>query len=1085
MIANSGLHFQTTEIEFNPEEQLPLPDGRTMLRYTFIEKVDFLNNMRVSVDVCARRGDSFVPIDYLRKNDLLEQQANGTVALDAVGVPMMKKDVVLSMVESYETGAPELIPISSLQWRLKRRLPDGRRETVMALDQLLGKWLPMPMYELEVTGQCMSYPHGWCRVKIDPIGQPQKNGKQRYRLTWAFDTQLAKDMVEGEVKPGFFAGSGEQKEYMLSNRVDNLFGGFLNIPDGQNDDAIAGYIVSLLGINLEEENEDEPKYKFLCYYVYLINFLRLWWDKDDPQAWAAPKVTLYNKKDRQIPVDMSVDIGNSRTCAVLFEDGDFTKAKILRLRDMTEPWRVYRNAFDMRVVFRRADFGNDMNLDKTLFQWPSLLRVGEEARHLIYRSQHGDDNNDSNDNKNNNVSEKTTNYSSPKRYLWDSKPFKDRWEFMVVEGDSTNQTLDKDKGIFIKGLTDYFDDDGTYLPDGKQIDIFNLPETDNSCHYSRQSLMTFVFIEMLQQALCYINSSEFRGKHLQIDCRRYLRNIIVTCPTAMPMKEQLALRRAAKAAADLIHQFTPAQPEMTITPDPALLKPTDDPELMEKRGWLYDEAFASQLVYLNAELHERYGGRVDQFFSLKGHKRKEMEEMGFEGNQLTVGTVDIGAGTTDVMVVSYGQKGQGRLTPVPLYYDSFYTAGDDIIHNVILNIFLEGPYDDNPMMGSVRSALTARIMRMTPDELRQIPRIADTPIYQARVADIEHAFSEEAALDQRRHLIFELMNHFFASDSNNQDGKDRQCRLDFCTQVTHPMAQFFLELLNQQRPARLYNFDDIFSDGRPAQFLLDHFRYHFGFGFEELQWRYDPEQVGFQVSHTMMPLMRALSVVMYAHHCDVLVLSGRPTSLIPLTELFVKYLPLSPHRLVLLNKYRVGRWFPLATEEGYFQEGQKAVVAVGAEVGRLASTTGFKGLVLDFSTIAKTMKSTACYMGPFDDQLSQVRKPFLTPETSSATLKGISVFPYYIGCKQFDAPQYEARPIYAIYNHSRKPQLNIMLQRNYYEDREELTLDEVTDMDGDNVSLKDVELRMQTIAQDGRYWLDRGDFVLTVEEKKS
>ena len=1054
LIANSGLHFKTVEIELNPEEPLVLEGGKT-LKYTFLETIDFLNDCRVRVDLCSAKDGLYVPVDYMKQNGLFEEAANGSVVLDESGVPKVKKDTVMAVIENYPSGANELMSVNSLSsLRIKQE-----HDVKTAFELLQGKWLPMPMYEIEVSGQSTGYPNGWCRVKIDPLGERQKNGLQRFRLVWAFDTRLAADAGEGILRPAFLGGNGESKTYSLCNRADLMLGSFLNIPDGQNDAPVGDYLVSLLGLDLREEVPH--KYKFIAYYVYLVNYLRL--------AGAAPEVTLYHKTDKEIAVDMSVDIGNSRTCAVLFENGDFTNARMLRLRDLSEPWRSYENAFDMRVVFRRADIGGDLTQDKTLFQWPSLVRVGEEAKHLVYRSMEG-----------HGESERTTNYSSPKRYLWDDKPYANRWELMVVNDDPTN--LKVNPQIFIEGFTDHFDDDGTYLEEEKELDLFALGQTDSQCHYSRKSLMTFVMIEMLQQAQCYINSSKFRDMHGQTDCRRYLRNIIITCPTAMPIKEQLALRRAAQDATRLLRKLNPDLPDMTITPDPEKLRPTDDQEELQRRGWLYDEAFASQLVYLYAELAQRYGGRVDHFFQLKGHYRKEMEEQGFEGNALTIGTIDIGAGTTDVMVTAYGQKGKGRLTPVPLYYDSFYTAGDDILHNVIRDVILEGPDNQLETLGSIGSAVAAHIQRMTPDELLQIPRISETKSYRETVDDIRHAMSEDDARHLKHHLTQELMHHFFADNSANQSEKDRRCRLDFCTQVSHPMSQFFLELLKQGRPTKLYTYDELFPKEKPAAYLLDHFEHHFGFRFEELSWRFDPEAVGAIVRETMEPIVKALSVVMYAHNCDILVLSGRPTNLEPLTELFLKYIPIAPNRLVRLNQYRVGRWFPLATEEGYFQESQKAVVAVGAEVGYLASTTGFNGLVLDFSSLAKNMKSTACYMGVFDEDLQEVRTPFLTPDNSTATLKGISVFPCYIGCKQFNAPKYQARPIYAIYNHSRAAQLNIMIQRNYYEDRELITIEDVTDMEGDSIPSNEVDLHMQTLASDGSFWMDKGSFTLKIQE---
>lgn len=1054
LIADSGIHFKTVEREFNADEPLVLDSGRT-LKYTFLETIDFLNDSRVRVDLCGSLGGEYVPHAYIMDNDLAAVTPNGIVIVDETGVTKIKKDTAMSMVEKYASDAPELMNVNSLS---SYRINNGG-ETKTAFELLLGKWLPMPMFEKEISGHTSNYPTGWCRVRIDAISERDRKGMQRFRFTWAFDTKLACDDAEGLLRPSFLDGGVESKKYCLCNKADLLLGNFLNIPDGENDTPVSDYIVSLLGLDMSQNTDH--KYRFIAFYTYLVNYLRL--------SGAAPEVTLYHNTERRIPVDMSVDIGNSRTCAMLFEEGDFTKARELVLTDLSEPWRTYEKSFDMRMVFRRADFGGDITINKELFLWPSLVRVGEEAQHLVYRSM-----------ENNGESERTTNYSSPKRYLWDDKPFENRWEQLVINGDPTNLIINPE--IYLEGFTDHFDTDGSFLVTPKVFDLFSMDSNDNQCHYSRSSLMTFVMIEMMQQALCFINSCKFRYMHGNIDCSRHLRNIIVTCPTAMPLAEQFTLRKAAKDASHLLRIYNPSLPEITITPDPDLLKPTNNITAMVKRGWLYDEAFASQLVYLYSQLSECYKGKVDDFFNLKGHKRKEIENMGFNGNALTIGTVDIGAGTTDVMITAFGQKGMGRLTPVPLFYDSFYTAGDDILHNIIRDIILEGPRDGAENMGSIDNALAARIKRMTPDELLTIPRIADSKEYRQRVEDIRYAMTEEDKAKKKSHLVHELMHNFFAEDSAHMSEKDRRCRLDFCTQVSHPMSQFFLELLKQERPSRVYTFDELFPKERPAQFLLDHFAYNFGFRFESLSWRYDPEQVGRIVTDTMETIVKALSVVLFAYNCDIVVLSGRPTNLKPLTELFVKYVPVSPSRMVLLNRYRVGRWFPQSTEEGYFKETQKAVVAVGAEVGYLASTTGFNGLVLDFSTMSRTMKSTARYIGFYDENMQEVRTPFLSPDNATANLKGVSVFPCYIGCKQFDSPKYQARPLYAIYNNSSSPQLNIMLQRNYHDDRELLSLEDVTNMEGDTVSNKDVRLQLQTMTHDGLFWMDRGAFVLKIQE---
>lgn len=1059
LIANSGLHFKHLEIDLKTEEPLILDGGKT-LKYTCLETVDFLNDCRVRFDVCAPFEGKYVPVTHARENDLEETAPNGTTVLDHTGVPRIKKDTVISLVEAYdpddEGDSSLLININSLaSFRLRKG-----QDTFTGLELLLGKWLPMPMYEVE-KGLSTGYPQGWCRVRIDPVGERRKNGVQTFRFVWAFDTRLGADADEGRLRPTFLAGNSNKKRYALCNRADMLLGSFLNIPDGSNDAPIGDYLASLLGIDLAADTPQ--KYKFLAYYIYLINYLRL--------CGAAPEVTLYHTSpDMEIPVDMSVDIGNSRTCAMLFERGDFTKAMPLKLTDLTYPWITSDRPFDMRIVFRKADFGGDLTLDKSLFRWLSLVRVGEEARHLMYRGR-----------EMTGESELTTNYSSPKRYLWDDNRFAQRWELMVTEDDPTN-LQESGKGVYLDGLTDFFDSDGRFKEESSASDLSMLGSPEERCHYSRQSLNTFVMVEMLLQAMSYINSQEFRDQHEMIDCRRYLRNLIITCPTGMPLREQMALRVAALNASKILRSTDSTLPEIHVIPEVDKLKPTDDIEKLNSRGWLYDEAMACQFVYLYAELHDRYDGQVKQFFDHKGHLRKDMEERGFEGNSLTIGTIDIGAGTTDVMIATYGRKGDSRLTPIPRYYDSFCSAGDDIVHNIVRDVVLEGPNTGSKDTGSICSALTARILDMTPDQLLEIPRIRDTRSYRDTVDNIRNALDQEEVLKLKKHLIHELMHHFFGPNSANQGGKDRRCRLDFCTLVSIPMAHFFLELLSKERPMRTYTFDELFPNEKPVKYLLDHFEYHFGFRFEELVWRYDPEALAYIVRTTMEPMIKSLSVVLYAFNCDVVVLSGRPTNLRPITDMFIKYIPIAPHKLVLLNKYRVGRWYPRATEEGYFREGQKAVVAVGAEVGYQASTTGFNGLVLDFSNLAREMKSTAKYMGAFDDGLLEVKEPFLTPDKNTANLRGISSFPYYIGCKQFDSPKYQGRPIYAIYNYSDSPQLNIMLQRNYFEDRESLTIEDVTDMEGNDVNRKKVKLQLQTIASDGSFWMDKGGFILRIQE---
>jgi hypothetical protein len=218
--------------------------------------------------------------------------------------------------------------------------------------------------------------------------------------------------------------------------------------------------------------------------------------------------------------------------------------------------------------------------------------------------------------------------------------------------------------------------------------------------------------------------------------------------------------------------------------------------------------------------------------------------------------------------------------------------------------------------------------------------------------------------------------------------------------------------------------------------------------------------------------------VLYTQHCDIIVLAGRPTSLDPITELFIKYIPTSPDRLIRLNEYRVGSWFPTADGQGYFYD-QKSIVAVGAMVGYLASHNGLKDLIIDFSKMIKKMGSTANYLGEYNTRRKQVNQAILTPNNASAALT-LSVFPAFIGCRQFDSSMYQARPLYAIYNHGAASTIQIRLTRSFNEDKELLLIEEATDSEYRNRK-SDIELVQQSLADDGKHWLDKGEFELSIK----
>ncbi len=1054
LIADSGIQFHSIELELDPAQQLTLPSGRP-LKYSFCNIKNQETGERL-FDLLSYHGSigKFIPVHEITDNRANELLADGRARLDESGVEIMRSDVSPTFYNQIEPGDAERLFTFNSPASYKTPNPANVHERIAAFELILGKWLPMPMFEMH-NGVSADVPYAWCRLRIDRTGEGEQPGTDRYRFTWAFDTQISTDDM-AIFRPTFPVEGIDKLEFALCNRVSNLL--TFMAPKGDFT-VFSHYLAELLGLD-----PSGSAYRYIGWYIYLVNYIRL--------IGASPEVTLHRcPADREIPVDLVLDIGNSRTCGLLFENGDFTKATMLSLRDLTDPWMSYDKPFDMRLVFRQADFANDIVIeDEDMFRYPSMVRVGDEAKKLVYRSVESEG-----------LWASTTNYSSPKRYLWDTRMFRQKWEFLTTENDPLY--IRESENIYIPGLSDQFDATGEFIRD-----IDNMVEpTDGHTHYSRASLMTFVLVEVLQQALMQINSTEFR-KHGDINCKRVLRNLILTCPTAMPKAEQIKLRQCAMDAFEALKAVYPDDKLNDIEVYPSVEKlsvnPADaDPGMGDDNAtWTYDEATCCQLVYLYAEIAQRYKGRAREFFELKGHVRPELAKEGYNDKAVTVASVDIGAGTTDVMVCTYMCSGNdaGTLTPRPIFWDSFYVAGDDILRNIIQNVIIEDATGDDPSMGSIYSALTARLNNMEVEEIAAIPVMSRHSFFRGIVNDLRSASGnprETATLKQR--LASGLTRNFFGVDSTMMDDRDRRCRVDFNTQVSHPMAQFFMEQLRLHRPSRVYTFSEIFPDIKPSAYLLDYFANHFGFRFEELKWRFDPERVADIVKSTMEKLMQQISVMLYAHRCDIIVLSGRPTSIDAITELFVKYLPVTPDRLVRLNEYRVGQWYPLADPEGYFRD-QKAVVAVGAMVGYLASTEGFNGMVIRFDDMVKHFRSTDNYVCLY--QGDRMGSTLLTPTHNSENLT-LTVFPAFFGAKQFDHPLYDGRPIYALYNNSGRRSLRVTISRDFQGEPEKLVLEDVCDQNGDQVPLNQIEFIGQSLVNDGQHWLDKGEFELSVQTR--
>jgi len=897
------------------------------------------------------------------------------------------------------------------------------------------QWLPLPYYELDAIGNYKNGPYNWARCKIIPYEEKaQTNDKQKVTVILAFDTRTSYSEDDDESEcPNFISDTEKEKFFKLSGKATHL----IDFCSGKNE-WVRKYLMRLVSgtTDIDAYKDDEYKFSFLATYLMLMDELS--------HSKGLPRIRLIRDKGaRRKDVEMIIDIGNSRTAAILFEEGDFTKVKPLRLQnflhllDGSGKLNRSQESFDMHVAFQKVSFGDGMLGGSQQFVWPSIVRLGSEADELTHATTgliEGD--------------EILSTYSSPKRYLWDKKARREEWRCVRTSN------ADKNTLPIIEGISKYFKDDGSIDVDGYGAGL----------HYSRKSLMAFAFMEILSQAQTQINSYEYRLFNGNLSTPRRLSKIILTCPTAMSEVERSSLHGSLKDALFVLNKFNLGMDgnvlDIKIIPDLTIRG--------DNKPWIYDEATCSQFVYLYGRFTQTYLNNSEEFYDIYGRTLKDAD--GKERKSIVIGSLDIGAGTSDIMVCRYdmNEDNKQRLKPVPLFWDSFDYAGDDMMKSLIENILIQGRH----------GILEKELSKRNGDDEKKVRRI---------------------------------LSHFFGGDTANMSFIDRTLRRDFNLQVLVPVMNRFLDLLSKDEKYRELDYNEIFDRNEPNEEVRNQFKEIFGFGLDEVKWIYDALIMSGYIEQSMNDLLENVATIMYSQGCDLVLLSGRPTSLRPISNIFMKYYNGAADRLIVMNRFRIGRWYPFADDFGYLTD-SKSIVPVGAMIGYLASNAGgLNGFSLDLEELGNKLKPTTDY---FVLKNTQIRREdcFITPEKDEGEIV-LNSLPAYICAKHLNLSFYPARPFYvldidenAILRKIKDKHKDVELDRGQQsqklrdykesllekipfkftlerkdeeEEKENLQIAAVESKSGD-VAKGDFMLTVQSLNDPECYWLDSGAFNINI-----
>ena len=1000
LIANSGIQFLTFDL--NLSEQ----DGFKMWFHEYYDT----ENTRWNLDLVHEVRTEDYPLYYYKKKELYDK--GYLVDTNAEILPEdLREDDITPLREDEE------MKVDGSVYRLT--FSDKHNE----LDKLKNKWLPLPYFHERADDRFKFSPLNWCRMKLIP-----KGNKNSYDVVLAFDTRAGYEDTKYHEYPVFPDRYSKEMSFSLC-RNEFLLMDFCS--PNKDWSYVDDYIFKLVHPDLTNVSQirgrDERRMSYIASYIFLINYLA--------QKRLFPSVELYKDQDVEIKnIDMVIDIGNSRTTALLIENNaNFNQVVPLRLVDYTNllekkddcvDIRVYDEPFDMRLAFRSVDFGSFGIVGSKQFVYPSFVRLGQEANYLIHKAA-------------NSLDEDSTlsTYSSPKRYLWDNRASTKEWKFLILEGEKSNHILD------IPGLSSFIKSDGKIDESGAG--------GGRIYHYSRRSLMTFAFLEMITQAHSQINSQKYRTSMGDITLPRKVRKIIVTCPTAMSKIEREALVRCAEDAVILHNKFTYFENPVSIEVIPTM------PSMRDEEGyWYYDEATCSQLVYIYGEIGYKYKGICSEFFNLYGKKLSENSNP-----TLTVGSLDIGAGTTDLMISEYSyERGETTtITPNPKFYDSFYFAGDDVLKALIKNVML---------LDEKHSAFRKALSTVALENYRQ--KIKD----------------------------------FFGPDYNGQTILARNMRKNFNIQYSIPLMSYFLKLSSEGSPNCSVKFEDVFKENQPSNYVVDYFKREVGIDITTLTWNYDKEFVEHVITKEFEPLLEKIAAMFYSYSCDIILLSGRPASLPAIRNIFLKYYSISPNRLISLNNYYVGGWYPFTNNTGYITN-PKTIVAMGGVIGHYASDyANLNNFIINLEMLRNNLKSTINYV-----EASRDGRPIeylITPEKSQGVLT-ITTIPTMLNVRQIDLESYPLRTLYSIdFNRTKiinkmrnkgnnlsdeaiqaavneelgryrkRMPFTITIERSI-DNKEELSI--VSILDRNKEELHDtLDIHIQSLGAEENYWLDSGVF---------
>ncbi|WP_406020012.1 virulence factor SrfB [Succinivibrio sp.] len=864
------------------------------------------------------------------------------------------------------------------------RTEEDRDDTgVSMLDSLHlynGVWFPIPYFSKNKNDT----PVNWARARIinkSDVKKRETGGE--YHVTFAFDTNVIDHddpfkcvPSEQQINDVFTFRGGIEATAMLLGSSDGT--SFV-------EEWARSVYDKLFDKTYFKKGKERIKKDWLDkrfyekHYLNLIAFLEHFVRPNDI------KLMPFSEKSTNTPTPVSLilDIGNTRSLGFLVEDDDSDSCDLksnpqLEIRDLNAVENLYKGNFDSKVQFQKAvfDFNSSSSTVSSLsesFVWPSLVRVGKEAVNLAANAK---------------GNEGRTGLISPKRYLWQLEhkdpDHVEEWSFnsnyyqipmYCQKADDPDSYEEKLYNVETFEKTAVYAPVSEYLNSSGDALFADTSNNSDDSHmkalYTGKSMMTLMLVEVILQAQMQINSYHYRHRKQREDSPRFLKSIVLTTPPAMSDLEKEVFRSCVYQAIGIVWKArgfdkTPPREFAFITKANQMFPMPPEVKLD------FSETMAGQLVYFHNETQRVFNGNSLDFIS---HIRRDdadgryneyaplkFAEKRADYKTARIATIDIGGGTTDLVITDYSapyrvykdmdnkesgssevSNQQGVVQIREVLKDGNKVAGDDLVHDIIC------------------------------DEI--IPKLKDS---------------------------FELKN-IIGSDKEAGNALSKQKRVQCVEQIFTRIAYRILSRIEQLSKAPI-EITSIVTKGSINDFLkntdvcpvLDAVFDKTDNGFEvdssvkeyvknglgvndffDTKLEFDIYRINRKLFHnssnSLSNTLDYLNTIVNAYRCDVLLLTGRASKLPGIRRLIESKSYLSAKRIISMHSYDCSSWYPtFSLNDGKIGDPKTSVV-VGAAIGYI-KTSNVNNLI-NFRINPKYMQapSAARYMGTIDEK-SELKK---------------------------------------------------------------------------------------------------------------